>query len=518
MSNRWNPTFVAGLQTELDVRAYTSRLLGDDPALVLHGGGNTSLKGWWKRADGAAVRCLYVKGSGADLARVEPADFTPVALDPARALLDGPALADDAFMAALAPLVLRPGAPRPSIETLMHAVLPASHVEHTHADNVLALVNTESGERIARAVFGERAPLVPFRHSGFELARACADVFAQAATDATIGLVLAFHGVVAFGNDAESSYRNMLCLAQQAEDHLRDRGAWDLPRAVAPALNESDALDLARLRRTLSAIAGFPLVLVRDNVPTVMGFVTRNDLAEVALQGPPTPQHSVFTKRLPCLGLDVARYAAEYREYLTSAAPAGMAPARLPDAAARVVLDRRLGMIGAGLDCRNAGVTAQVYRHDIEIVSRANAHDRYLALPPDQVLAGEIHYGGFERKRRAAAATVEPLLGALILVLDDGDDANACAHACRHAGADVFVRPASRDLRAIVLELALAHGGVDLIASAKPLATVPDAIGAILEQSPFAPAAGAARVLSHRDLQANAMQVLTPVLRTASPR
>ena len=497
MSNRWNPALAAGFDSALELRAYSSRLLGADPALVLHGGGNTSVKGTWARADGSTIPCLHVKGSGADLAGVVATDFTPLALEPARALLDGPSLTDDAFIAALAPLVLRAYAPRPSIETLLHAALPASHVEHTHSDNVLALVDTDAGSAIARAVFGDLAPVVPFRHSGFDLARACADVFARDATDRTIGLILAFHGVVAFGNDAQASYHNMLRLAQLAEDYLRGKSAWDLTRAAAVVLDATDALALARLRRSLSAIAGFPLVLARNDDPEVIGFVGRDDLSDIALQGPPTPQHSIFTKRVPMLGRDADGYAHAYRGYLRTAAPPGTEPHRLPDPAPRVALDRRLGLVGAGIDARHAGITVEVYRHDIDIISRASAHDRYRALPPGQVLAGEIHYGGFERRLRSAAATHAPLMGAIVLVVDGGAQAAACATALRDAGADVFVQPPGDDLAAAAIDLALAHGGLDLIAGAEPGTIVPDIIAALFEQSPFRPAPGATRLPSH---------------------
>lgn len=498
MSNRWNPALAAGLNSALELRAYSSRLLGADPALVLHGGGNSSVKATWEQADGTTIPCLYVKGSGADLAQVGTADFTPLALEPARALLDGPSLADDAFIAALAPLVLRPGAPRPSIETLLHAALPASHVEHTHADNVLAVVNTDAGDTIARAVFGNLAPLVPFRHSGFDLARACADVFARDATDRTIGLILAFHGVVAFGNGARASYDNMLLLTQLAEDHLRARGAWHLTRGSAVALDATDAVAMAGLRRNLSVIAGFPLVLARDDDPEVMGFVGRDDLADIALQGPPTPQHSIFTKRVPMLGRDADGYAQAYRTYLRIAAPSGTDAHRLPDPAPRVVLDPRLGLVGAGIDARHAGITVEVYRHDIDIISRASAHDRYRALPPDQVLAGEIHYGGFERRRRAIAAADAPLLGAIVLVVDDRESTDTGAAAYRAAGADVFVLAPDRDPGTAAVEIALAHGGLDLIAGTGSGSIVPDIVATLFDQSPFTLAPGASRLPPHR--------------------
>lgn len=258
MPSLWNDRDASACADALELRAYTSRLLGADPDLVLLGGGNTSLKGHWRQADGSKADCLYVKGSGADLSVVEPADFTPIALEPARRLLDLEALDTDAMMAALEPFKLRPGAPKPSIETLLHAAVPFSHVEHTHADNVLALINTAAGRKLSGEVFGELAPLVPFRHSGFDLAKACAETFRRERTDRTIGLILEFHGAVAFADDARFAYENMLALADRAERFLKTRNAWELPTGNPPQRTAASALELAGLRRALSAIAGFP--------------------------------------------------------------------------------------------------------------------------------------------------------------------------------------------------------------------------------------------------------------------
>ncbi|MBK8018377.1 MAG: class II aldolase/adducin family protein [Betaproteobacteria bacterium] len=297
----WDEQAAAACPDELSLRALTSRWIGGDPTLALYGGGNTSVKAPWTAAEASASTALFVKGSGADLAAVTPGDFTPVALDRALALLDAHDLDNDALMRALGPLKLDPASPRPSIETLMHACLPHRYVEHTHADAVLAVINTEGGEASAARVFGSCAPLVPFRHSGFDLAMACADVYRREATDASIGLLLAFHGVVAFGDSARQSYEHLYELVRRAERHLQENGAWDLPRAVSPVRSWETALRLARLRAGLSVASGFPMVLTVDDSPEAVAFCRRSDATVLARIGPPTPQHAVFTKRFPAL-------------------------------------------------------------------------------------------------------------------------------------------------------------------------------------------------------------------------
>jgi len=419
MPSHWNDLAASRCEDALELRAYSSRLLGADPDLVLMGGGNTSLKTIWSRSDGTSIDCLYVKGTGADLGEVTPADFTPLALEPVRRLLDLQTLDSGAMIAALEPLKLRADSPKPSIETLLHAAMPASHVEHTHADSILALINTSCGRSIAAALFGELAPVVPFRHSGFDLAKACVETLRQHRTRRTIGLILEFHGVVAFADDARTAYENMLALVDLAERHLQARNAWKLRRSPVPKRSPESALALARLRSQLSAAAGFPMVLhVAADVET-MGFATRPDLADIAMQGPPTPQHAVFTKRLPLLGRDVQRYAVDYRAYLAQHTPSGISAHRVPDPAPRIVLDPEFGLIAASVDARHARITADVYRHDSRIISRAAAHDRYVSLPPEAVLLAELHYGGFDRRLRTRASQDLPLLGQVALVLPD---------------------------------------------------------------------------------------------------
>ena len=496
MDSLWNDETAACCADALELRAYTSRLLGSDPDLVLYGGGNTSLKATWRYPDGAAVQCLHVKGTGSDLAQVTSADFTPLELAGTRKLLERVHLETDAMMAGLAPLKLRADAPKPSIETLLHAAVPASHVEHTHADSVLAVINTSVGRQLAREVFGDIAPLVPFRHSGFELAQLCRATFERERTRDTIGLILEHHGVVAFGDDARTSYENMLALVTRAETYLQSRGAWLLPTAAAPPATRATALALARLRRDLSAIAGWPMVLASNRSPEVMGFIARSDLPELANQGPPTPQHAVFTKRVPLLGRDAHGYAVEYRQYLETHAPTGQDPRTLPDAAARIALDPELGLVAASVDARHAHMSLEMYRHDIRIASRAAALERYVSLPPADILVAELHYGGFERDLRARVEDSWPRLGEVALVLADAAEAIDALLAEGSAVVAVGIEAAPReglvalpaasclDEPALVTAIH-AFGGIDQIVTSRPDAVRSPFLDELLNLSPL---------------------------------
>jgi rhamnose utilization protein RhaD (predicted bifunctional aldolase and dehydrogenase) len=397
----------------LDALAAASRALGADPDFVLLGGGNTSLKQPGADDRGAT---LWVKGSGADLAQVQVDGFTPLALAPTRALLDGPALDGDALMQALAPHVLRATAPRPSIETLLHAALPHACVVHTHADAVLAVICGPEAESRAARVFGTRAPLVPFRYSGFDLARACIDRYTSQAQDDTIGLLLAFHGVVAFGDSLDAGFARMRALAARAEQALRAADAWTLPRVPALRRTWAGVARLRALRATLARLAGFPVRVSVDDSPEAVAFARRDDVAALASHGPPTPQHAVFTKRLPALGLDAPRYAAAYRSDL--AAHGYVHPVEaLPDPAPRVLLDPDFGAIASSVDAAHTRMSAEVWRHDLAILSRADAFGGYAAPGVEDILAAEVHYGGFERRALAHRERDRPLTGCQVLVL-----------------------------------------------------------------------------------------------------
>lgn len=389
MQSLWDDRMAGACASPLALRAYTSRLIGGNRELVLCGGGNTSLK---------TAETLYVKGSGADLSAVDERHFTALDLGALRGLLRDRLLDDDTVTARISACKLDTDSPRPSIETLMHAALPFSHVEHAHADAVLAVANVEDCEQACAHAFGDLAPVVPYRHSGVALARACQAVFESRCSARSIGLVLAFHGVVAFGNSARESYGNLIRLVTLAEDWLRKREAWDIPGAASPSVpahGPAGAAKAEALRAAASHCAGFPLAMTVVTSPVTLAFAQRADLAEVALQGPPTPQHAVYTKRLPLIDGDVTAFGDRYRGYL--AAELGASGASI-DTAPRILLDPDFGFCALGASPALAADAAEIYRHGIAIMSRAAAHGHYRSASAHDIARAELEYGGFERR------------------------------------------------------------------------------------------------------------------------
>lgn len=382
MDSLWDDATAQGHATPLALRAYTSRLIGGNADLVLQGGGNTSLK---------SADTLFVKGTGADLAVVSEAHFTALDLQRLRRLLDDPRLSDAERMRGVDACKKNAQSAKPSIETLMHAALPHAHVEHAHADAILAVANVDRCVETCAEVFGDLAPVVPYRHSGAGLALACKQVFEAHATNRSIGLILAFHGVVAFGHSARESYENLLRLVTLAEDWLRQRGAWVLP--TTPAVT-ADVAMAEELRARASAIAGFPLAMHLTCTPETLAFARRPDLAHIAQQGPPTPQHAVYTKRVPLIDGDMPAFAERYRTYLQETL--GDIPHNI-DAAPRIVVDPAFGLCAFGVNGHYARIAADIYRHDIAIISRASAHGHYRSASAEDMARAELEYGGFEQ-------------------------------------------------------------------------------------------------------------------------
>src|SRR2546423_9289341 len=256
MKNRWGPAEAANCKTGLELRVYSSRLLGRDPALVLHGGGNTSVKLRETNVAGEEEEILYVKGSGWDLETIEVNGFTPVRMAHLLKLAQLETLSDPQMVNELATQITRAGAPAPSVETILHAVVPQKFVDHTHADALLAITNTDDGERRVREIYGDDVLIVPYVMPGFELARACAQRTQAQLKPSTIGMVLLKHGLFSFGASAEESYARMISLVERAENYLKKQNGWELrwPDESGPDIGPK----IAALRSDIATAAGFP--------------------------------------------------------------------------------------------------------------------------------------------------------------------------------------------------------------------------------------------------------------------
>jgi len=437
MKSLWNDSEAAHYRSALGLRVYTSRLLGRDSSLVLHGGGNTSVKIRERNLVGEEEDILYVKGSGWDLETIEEAGFSPVRMAHLLKLARLETLSDPQMVNELQTHLTRASAPAPSVETILHAILPYKYVDHTHADAVLAITNTPGGEARIRGIYGGKVVVIPYVMPGFDLARLCAERFPAEATPDTIGMVLMNHGVFSFGKSARESYERMIELVQMAEDYLAQEHAWDLPVRAAPESARFERLQSAKLRSAVSSVAGFPLILKFYGDERTTSFCGREDLVEIASQGPATPDHAIRTKRIPMIGEDVERYALEYREYFEKHAPLARERKTMLDPAPRVVLKRNVGMYTAGRTARDAGIVGDIYLHTMDVIERGSALGGYRALSAREIF--EVEYWDLEQAKLRKAGRPPVFQGEVALVTGAASGiGKACVSALLARGAAVI--------------------------------------------------------------------------------
>jgi rhamnose utilization protein RhaD (predicted bifunctional aldolase and dehydrogenase)/NAD(P)-dependent dehydrogenase (short-subunit alcohol dehydrogenase family) len=433
----WNEPEAAGYTTAIGLRVYTSRLLGRDATLVLHGGGNTSVKIRARNLLGEEEEILHVKGSGWDLETIEAAGFAPVRMAHLLKLARLEALTDPQMVNELATQVTRAGAPAPSVEAILHAILPFPYVDHTHADALLAITNTPDGERRAREIYGADTVIIPYVMPGFDLARECARRFAAEAHQGTLGMVLMNHGIFSFGATARESYERMIALVTRAEDYLARHGAWELPRPAADGVPQTLRTELARLRREISVCAGSPVILSVHSDSKYLAFARRSDAARLTQQGPATPDHVIRTKRVPMLGRDVKAYAAAYREYFDRHASAAKEPKTPLDPAPRVVLDPAFGMGCVGRTAKDARIVRDIYDHTIDVILRAAALVGYRALPERAIF--DVEYWDLEQAKLKKAGAPPAFAGEVALVTGAASGiGKACVEALLKRGAAVI--------------------------------------------------------------------------------
>jgi rhamnose utilization protein RhaD (predicted bifunctional aldolase and dehydrogenase)/NAD(P)-dependent dehydrogenase (short-subunit alcohol dehydrogenase family) len=437
LKSLWNDVEAAGYPGDLGQRVYTSRLLGRDKSLVLAGGGNTSVKISERNLLGEEEAILYVKGSGGDLETIEASGFSPVRLARLLALARLPALSDPQMVNELRTHMTRATAPTPSVEAILHALLPYKYVDHTHADAVVTLTNTRSGEQRIREVYGRDVVVIPYVMPGFELARLCAERFPAEAGPDTQGMVLMNHGIFSFGETARESYERMIALVARAEEYLVGKKAWAVPFLAPPATTRAPRGEIARLRHEISAAAGVPVVLTVCDEPRALAFARHPEVGRLSQHGPATPDHVIRTKRLPMLGRDVNIYAHAYRTYFEQNTRDAREPRIMLDPAPRVVLDPELGLCTAGRTAKDARIAGEIYAHTMDIILRAEALGGYQALPAKDIF--DVEYWDLEQAKLQSAGKPPVFAGEVALVTGAASGiGKACVESLLARGAAVI--------------------------------------------------------------------------------
>jgi rhamnose utilization protein RhaD (predicted bifunctional aldolase and dehydrogenase)/NAD(P)-dependent dehydrogenase (short-subunit alcohol dehydrogenase family) len=499
-----------GLGEALALRVYTTRLLGGDPHLVLHGGGNTSVKTRMPDLLGAETDVLCVKGSGWDMAVIEPPGLPAVRLAPLLALRQRDTLSDEDMVRIQRASLLDPMAPNPSVETLLHAFLPHAFVDHTHATALLSLIDQPNGEDIAREVYGARVGIVPYVMPGFALAKKAAEVYD--ADPSVEGLVLDKHGLFTFGADARESYERTIALVTLAEERLAcgrktfattapsapppERGRSDReairegvnddrpPLRPSPLQGEGAALaDVAPIVRGACSLedesnegAWRRMVLDFRASERILAFVGGEEIERYANAGVVTPDHTIRTKNWPLILPPVTHgdlaefragaraaataFVAGYRAYFATHNARVGGTKRMLDPLPRVVLLPGLGLFGLGRSKKEAKIVADLAEVAAETILDAEAIGRFEAIGEADMF--DMEYWSLEQAKLGSAAE-KPLAGQVTVVTGAGGAIGAAtAKAFAAAGAEVALL--DRDIGA-AQAAAKAIGGAALAVS-----------------------------------------------------
>lgn len=431
MKSRWNDAEAAravadrnpDVSEALALRTYSARLLGADPSLVLHGGGNTSVKAKATTLFGETVDVLHVKGSGWDLATIEPPGHPAVRMAPLMRLLELPAMTDEQMVNELRLALLDASAPTPSVETLLHAALPATFIDHTHADALLAVVDQKNARAICEEIFGANLLFIPYVMPGFGLARACKeawDAASRSGRSPTV-MVLERHGIFTFGATAKESYERMIEAVTQCERYATSRaksapssGRPSTPRTPSdPVVASTLAIVRGALARAAEdAVERAPIVTLRSNA-RILAFLDRDDAAILTQRGCATPDHVLRTKPWPLhlagasyddaaaftarIDRELDSYARRYNAYFDEAvAKKGVTKKRL-DPSPRVLLLPRIGLCAVGKTKKDADMAADIYEHTIDVIESAESVGAYSPVGLDDLF--DVEYWSLEQAK-----------------------------------------------------------------------------------------------------------------------
>jgi rhamnose utilization protein RhaD (predicted bifunctional aldolase and dehydrogenase)/NAD(P)-dependent dehydrogenase (short-subunit alcohol dehydrogenase family) len=441
----------SGIGPELALRVYSTRLLGRDPKLVLHGGGNTSVKLTARDLTGADVPALHIKGSGWDMGVIEPPGMPAVRLEPLLRMRAIAALSDDDMARVLRSTLLDPQSPSPSVETLLHAFIPAKVVDHTHATAVLSLIDQPDTAAICRDVYGDHMGYVPYIMPGFALAKAAADAFDK--NPKVEGLILDKHGIFTFGADAREAYERMIEMVTLAEQHVangkKSIAAAKLPPKIAAL---EDVAPIVRGACMLKHADGAHkrLILEFRTTPEILAFVNGKDVARYASAGVLTPDHAIRTKSWPLIvPAPEAGKLAEFKAATTKAAQnfidkyksyfernKSRSPgAKMHDPLPRVVLVPGLGIFGLGESAKAARIAADVYEAAIEGISGAEKLGTFTSITEADMF--DMEYWSLELAK-LGARKAQPLEGQVAVITGAGGAIGAAtAKLFAQAGAEV---------------------------------------------------------------------------------
>lgn len=449
MKSLWNENDAKQCgRDDLGLRVYSSQLLGREPSLVLHGGGNTSVKSTVKNIYGEREEILYVKGSGWDLATIKEEGFAPVRMDALLKMARLERLSDTEMVRQQRAAMTDPYAPNPSVEAILHAIIPFKYVDHTHADAVVTLTNTPKGKQLIKEIYGDTVVVVPYVMPGFILAREIYQMTRKLDWSKYEGMILLHHGVFTFDNNARKSYEQMLRLVSLAENYIKHHVKKDSAKIKE---KEVDLLRLANIRRVVSRYRGSPVMVGLNRAADQLQFSAREDIKTVSQKGPLTPDHIIRTKRVPVIfnkdeEKDIAKFAADYRRYFEEYGDTSL---KCLDLAPRWGVWPQFGTLAFGTTAQEIRIIADIKRHTALAISRAESLGGWRALSQKDLF--EMEYWILEQAKLVKSQTMPAFQGKIVLVTGAASGiGRACVEQFVQEGAAVAAVDINPDLKKII--------------------------------------------------------------------
>jgi len=413
MVNLWNDKEAKEFENDdLAMRVYTSRLLGANSDLVLHGGGNTSVKMSKKNLFGEEEELLYVKGSGWDLATIEAQGFAPVKMQTLLKMAELKELSDVDMVTNQRAAMTNPSAPNPSVEAILHAIIPFKFVDHTHTDAVVTVTNTEGGEAKIKEIYGQSLLVIPYVMPGFILARTIYEMTKDVDWNNYKGMVLLNHGLFTFNDDAKKSYEKMIELVSKAEEYI-EKNMSEAP-ANAEHLGE-DLISLSKIRRAISTAKGSAVIINYDQGKEAVNFSALKNVDDVASQGPLTPDHVIRNKRIPMIferdySAALENYQNEYKRYFSEL----NSGETMLNPAPKWAIWKNRGILTFGASAKEAKIISDIKDHSIKAFSQAERLGGYKALSAKDIF--EVEYWSLEQAKLKKSSGKLPLQGQVAIV------------------------------------------------------------------------------------------------------
>tara|TARA_B100000029_G_scaffold39541_1_gene36920 strand:- start:519 stop:2552 length:2034 start_codon:yes stop_codon:yes gene_type:complete len=400
-----------GFSNDLALRVYTTRLLGRNKELVLHGGGNTSVKTTIRDIDGKKYKVLCVKGSGWDMADIEPAGLPAVKLDPLIALKNKKYLSDEDMVAYQKKNLIDIKSPNPSVETFLHAFLPFKYVDHTHADAVLNVTNRPGGLELCKKIFGNKVSVVPYVMPGFMLAKKIHEIYSK--NPKINCLILMNHGIFTFANDCKEAYDLMIKYVSKAEHEIKKLKIKKIKQIKKFPIKFNVHEIAPVIRGLLSENKDQKFIVNYRLNKHLKYFINGKNVRSYSSKGTATPDHVIRVKPFPLVITPkknssiedfkttakkaFEKYRKKYIRYFDINKKKVKEKKVMLDTAPRVILVQNVGMFSVGKDLNAAKIAGDLTETNAKVIGSVEETSTYKFIPEKDLF--DVEYWSLEQAK-----------------------------------------------------------------------------------------------------------------------